>query len=54
VDTLFGFLDDRVDTVARSGRKGALAALRDAQMIKTAYAFGLFSGAPAACVSAIL
>ena len=41
VDTLFGFLDDRVDTVARSGRKGALAALRDAQMIKTAYAFGL-------------
>ena len=41
VETLFGFLDDRVDTVARSGRKGALAALRDAQMIKTAYAFGL-------------
>nr|WP_238994842.1 tyrosine-type recombinase/integrase [Mycolicibacterium chubuense] len=41
VETLFGFLDDRVEVLARSGRKGALAALRDAQMIKTAYAFGL-------------
>jgi site-specific recombinase XerD len=38
---LFDYLDDRVDRVARSGRKGALTALRDAQMIKTAYAFGL-------------
>jgi integrase/recombinase XerC len=41
VETLFAFLADRVDIIARSGRKGALAALRDAQMIKTAYAFGL-------------
>ena len=41
VETLFGFLDDRVEQVAGSGRKGALAALRDAQMFKTAYAFGL-------------
>ena len=41
LETLFDFLDDRVDRVARSGRKGALVALRDAQMIKTAYAFGL-------------
>lgn len=41
VQALFDFLDDRVDVVARSGRKGALAAMRDAQMIKTAYAFGL-------------
>jgi integrase/recombinase XerC len=41
LETLFDFLDDRVDWVARSGRKGALVALRDAQMIKTAYAFGL-------------
>jgi len=41
VQTLFDYLDDRVDRVARSGRKGALAALRDAQMVKTAYAFGL-------------
>jgi integrase/recombinase XerC len=38
---LFDYVDDRVDRVAGSGRKGALAALRDAQMIKTAYAFGL-------------
>lgn len=38
---LFDHLDDRVESIARSGRKGALAALRDAQMIKTAYGFGL-------------
>ena len=38
---LFDFLDTRVELIARSGRKGSLAALRDAQMIKTAYAFGL-------------
>lgn len=38
---LFDFVDGRVEQVARSGRKGALAALRDAQMLKTAYAFGL-------------
>lgn len=41
LQTLFDYLDARVDRIARSGRKGALAALRDAQMIKTAYAFGL-------------
>jgi len=41
LQALFDFLDERVDRVARSGRKGALAAMRDAQMIKTAYAFGL-------------
>lgn len=38
---LFDYLDQRVDQVARSGRKGGLAALRDAQMVKTAYAYGL-------------
>ncbi|MFE7720817.1 tyrosine-type recombinase/integrase [Nocardia rhizosphaerihabitans] len=38
---LFDYLDQRVEAIAVSGRKGALAALRDAQMIKTAYAFGL-------------
>lgn len=38
---LFDFVDARVEGAQRSGRKGALAALRDAQMIKTAYAFGL-------------
>ncbi|WP_433193998.1 hypothetical protein ACQP1G_37510 [Nocardia sp. CA-107356] len=51
---LFDYLDQRVEVIANSGRKGAFAALRDAQMIKTAYAYGLFSGAPAACTSAIL
>jgi site-specific recombinase XerD len=38
---LFDYLDERVERIAGSGRKGALAALRDAQMIKTCYAFGL-------------
>ena len=41
LQTLFDYLDERVERVARSGRKGALVALRDAQMVKTAYAFGL-------------
>lgn len=41
LQTLFDYLDDRVEVTARSGRKGALAALRDAQLFKTAYAFGL-------------
>jgi integrase/recombinase XerC len=41
LQALFDYLDDRIDRVVRSGRKGALVALRDAQMIKTAYAFGL-------------
>lgn len=37
----FDHADERVDRIATSGRKGALVALRDAQMFKTAYAFGL-------------
>jgi site-specific recombinase XerD len=41
LQALFDFLDDRVGRVAGSGRKGSLAALRDAVMAKTAYAFGL-------------
>ena len=41
LQALFDYLDARVEKIARSGRKGALAALRDAQMVKTAYAFGL-------------
>jgi integrase len=41
VQRLFDYLDERVERIAGSGRKGALAALRDAQMIKTCYAFGL-------------
>ncbi|WP_406230134.1 hypothetical protein [Nocardia sp. NBC_01009] len=51
---LFDCLDERVERIANSGRKGVLAALRDAQMIKTAYAYGTFSGAPPTCVPAFL
>jgi site-specific recombinase XerD len=43
-DELQRFLDEadaRVATAADNGRKGALAALRDAQLFKTVYAFGL-------------
>ena len=40
VQRLFDYLDDRVERIAL-GRKGAFGALRDAQMFKTAYAFGL-------------
>lgn len=38
---LFDYLDDRVDRITALGRKGSAGALRDALMIKTAYAFGL-------------
>lgn len=41
LQAFFDHADDRVDTLARTGRKGALTALRDAQMFKTAYGFGL-------------
>jgi DNA-binding Xre family transcriptional regulator/integrase len=41
LQALFDHADARVDCIAATGRKGALAALRDAQMFKTAYAFGL-------------
>ncbi|SMX96721.1 Site-specific recombinase XerD [Brevibacterium aurantiacum] len=41
VERLFDTADARVDKLALSGRKGALGALRDAQLLKTIYAFGL-------------
>ena len=41
IERFFEHLDNRVDEIAGSGRKGALVALRDAQLFKTAYAFGL-------------
>jgi integrase/recombinase XerC len=41
LQALFDHADARVDRIAAAGRKGALAALRDAQLFKTAYAFGL-------------
>ena len=37
----FDHLDGRVEQIAAAGRKGSLGALRDAQVFKTAYAFGL-------------
>jgi hypothetical protein len=43
VQALFDALDARVDTARTSGRKGALTALRDAVILKSVYAFGLFS-----------
>lgn len=41
---LFDFLDTRVETVCRSGRKGALAALRDAQMVRPVMPLGCGAG----------
>src|SRR5699024_1157848 len=41
VETLFDTADAKVEELASSGKKGALAALRDSQIFKTAYAFGL-------------
>jgi integrase/recombinase XerC len=41
LQAFFDHADARVEAIVRHGRKGALAALRDAQMFKTAYAFGL-------------
>lgn len=41
VETLFNTADARVGELATAGRKGALSALRDAQLLKTVYAFGL-------------
>lgn len=38
---LFDHLDDRVDRITVTGRKGSAAALRDALMVKVAYAYGL-------------
>ena len=39
----FDYADDRVDAAVRSGRKGALAAYRDATVFKVMYGWGLFS-----------
>jgi len=37
------YADDQVDRAARSRRKGALAAYRDATLFKVMYGWGLFS-----------
>ena len=41
VQALFDAADGRVDEIRSRGRKGALAAQRDAALLKTVYAFGL-------------
>ncbi|WP_323741039.1 tyrosine-type recombinase/integrase [Microbacterium abyssi] len=41
IERLFDTADARVELLVASGRKGALGALRDAQLLKTVYAFGL-------------
>ncbi|WP_344867548.1 tyrosine-type recombinase/integrase [Amycolatopsis ultiminotia] len=41
VQALFDAADARVEQIRARGRKGALAALRDAVILKTVYAFGL-------------
>ncbi|MGO2932258.1 MULTISPECIES: tyrosine-type recombinase/integrase [Microbacterium] len=41
LEALFAVADARVETLRQQGRKGALAALRDAQLLKTIYAWGL-------------
>lgn len=41
LQALFDFADDEVDRIRSSGRKGALAALRDSALLKVVYAWGL-------------
>jgi integrase len=47
VQALFDAADSRVEEIGSRRRKGALAALRDAAMLKTVYAFGLRGAGPA-------
>jgi hypothetical protein len=42
---LFDYAEEQVLKIRGAGRKGWLAAFRDAVLLKTAYAWGLFSGA---------
>jgi integrase len=43
VQALFDAADARAESAQDRGRKGALTAMRDAALLKTVYAFGLFS-----------
>jgi integrase/recombinase XerC len=45
LQALFDHADDQVQHVRGAGRKGWLPAFRDAILFKTAYGYGLFSGA---------
>lgn len=41
LQTLFNVADGRVGKLIKAGRKGALSAIRDSQLLKTTYAYGL-------------
>lgn len=45
LQAFFDAADDRVEQIVAAGRKGWLAAFRDATLFKVCYAFGMFSGA---------
>jgi hypothetical protein len=49
IQALFDAADGRVEEIRKLGRKGALAAMRDSALIKTYYAYGLFSGVRPVC-----
>jgi hypothetical protein len=49
VQALFDAADARVEKIRARGRKGALPAMRDAALLKTVYAFGLFSRVRSMC-----
>src|SRR2546428_7859372 len=49
VQALFDAVDARVEQARTRGRKGALTAMRDAALLKTIYAFGLFSRVRPVC-----
>ncbi|WP_313865493.1 hypothetical protein [Mycobacterium sp.] len=51
LQAFFDYADDRVGAAWAAGRKGWLAAFRDATLFKVTYAWGLFSGAQP-CVAA--
>jgi integrase/recombinase XerC len=53
LQAFFGFADARVGAVRVAGRKGWLAAFRDATMFKVLYAWGLLSGDQPPCGSVI-
>jgi integrase/recombinase XerD len=54
VQQLFDAADGLVGAARKTHRKGALAALRDATLLKTVYAYGLFSRVQSPCGSVVL
>ena len=54
LQTLFDYIDSRVEFAVRRGRKGTLTAYRDSTLFKTVYGWGLFSRVQSPCASVIL